>query len=83
MSKQTQLNESPLSRTRYLALSITHYFESNGDLCQDPEMGVELVPMRTALVPPNRSLFQTAVPPLYQEVHQLGPSRRIASRSSN
>jgi hypothetical protein len=28
----------------YQAISVAHYFEHNGDLCQDPELCFELVP---------------------------------------
>jgi hypothetical protein len=57
----------------YLALSIAHYFKSNGDLCQDPEVGVELVPHADGSLSYEPFFFQTAVPPLYQEVYPAGP----------
>lgn len=45
-----------------LLVSVDHYFEQNGDLCQDPEMvflvnDLGVFPMT----------FQQAIPPVYQE----------------
>ena len=45
------------------AISIAHYVEMNGDLCQDPEMVVLVnVSDRTA----EAYSFQQAMPPIYQ-----------------
>ncbi len=48
-----------------MVLSLCHYFEMNGDLCQDPEMTVRVFShgMVEALS------FQQAIPPIYQEVY--------------
>lgn len=43
--------------------SLAHYFEQNGDLCQDPEM-LFLRTRDGAVVP---CMFQQAIPPVYQE----------------
>jgi hypothetical protein len=37
----------PCIETGGIILSLTHYFEQNGDLCQDPEMVVRLFPPRS------------------------------------
>lgn len=51
------------------AISIAHYFEMNGDLCQDPEMVVLVnASDRTA----EAYSFQQAMPPIYQEVYDEG-----------
>ena len=69
------------SETGAKVLSLAHYYEMNGDLCQDPEMTIRLFPPGNAerlhLVPstdPERGraealMFQQAVPPSYQEVY--------------
>lgn len=57
----------------YGAISIAHYFELNGDLCQDPEMGLELVPQADGSFSFEPFFFQMAVPPIYQEVYPAGP----------
>lgn len=49
-----------------LIVSIAHYFEQHGDLCQDPEM--------TFLVNETgvyAMTFQQAIPPIYQEAVRL------------
>jgi hypothetical protein len=43
--------------------SLAHYFERNGDLCQDPEMLFIQTPAG-GIFP---CMFQQAVPPIYQE----------------
>lgn len=43
--------------------SLAHYFEQNGDLCQDPEM-LFLRTSAGAVVP---TMFQQAIPPVYEE----------------
>ena len=53
------------------AISVAHYFEQNGDLCQDPEMTFELVP-EGATVQYEPLSFQQALSPLYQEVFATG-----------
>jgi hypothetical protein len=55
----------------YQAVSVAHYFEQNGDLCQDPEMVFELVPQGEGVVY-EPFLFQQALPPVYQEVYATG-----------
>lgn len=46
------------------AISIAHYFEVNGDLCQDPEMVVLInASDKTA----EAYYFQQAMPPIYQD----------------
>src|SRR5690606_2718845 len=51
------------------AISIAHYFEMSGDLCQDPEMVVLVnASGRTA----EAYSFQQAMPPIYQEVYDEG-----------
>jgi len=42
--------------------SIAHYYELNGDLCQDPEMTFIKTPF--GIIP---NMFQQALPPVYQE----------------
>ncbi len=48
------------------AFSITHYFEQNGDLCQDPDMVVLVYPV---LKYAEAYSYQQAIPPVYQEVY--------------
>jgi hypothetical protein len=55
------------------AISIAHYFELNGDLCQDPEMGLELVSQAGGSFACEPFFFQMAIPPIYQEVYPAGP----------
>jgi hypothetical protein len=43
-------------------ISVAHYFEQNGDLCQDPEMVFEVGPAGWLPV-----FFQQAIPPIYRE----------------
>ncbi len=51
--------------TGAMVLSLAHYFEQNGDLCQDPEMTVRVFQhgMVEALT------FQQAIPPIYSVVY--------------
>lgn len=49
------------------AISVAHYYEVNGDLCQDPEMCFE-VETTTEGVVFHPYMFQMAIPPVYQEV---------------
>ncbi len=56
--------------TGAIDLSLCHYFEMNGDLCQDPEMVVRAFPPRgdrPGLV--EALVFQQAIPPVYQVVY--------------
>jgi hypothetical protein len=55
----------------YPAVSVAHYFEQNGDLCQDPEMAFEIVPHGDRVIY-EPFLFQQAIPALYQEVYGTG-----------
>jgi hypothetical protein len=62
-------------------LSLAHYFEQHGDLCQDPEMTVRVFPpgsdgfreLTPATDPRHGRVealtFQQAIPPVYQEVY--------------
>ena len=43
--------------------SLAHYFEQNGDLCQDPEM--LFIKHKSGQVIPT--MFQQAIPPIYEE----------------
>jgi hypothetical protein len=43
-------------------ISVAHYFEQNGDLCQDPEMLFEVSDLGWRPV-----FFQQAIPPIYRE----------------
>lgn len=64
-----------------IVLSLCHYFEQNGDLCQDPEMTVRLFPpgltvlqqlapsTDPALGRAEATSFQQAVPPVYHRVY--------------
>ena len=49
------------------AISVAHYYELNGDLCQDPEMCFEIQSTPNGLVM-RPYMFQMANPPVYQEV---------------
>jgi hypothetical protein len=49
------------------AISVAHYYELNGDLCQDPEMCFEIESTPDGLVM-RPYMLQTACPPHYQEV---------------
>lgn len=71
----------PCEETGGLIVSLCHYYLLNGDLCQDPEMTVRLFPpgsMAFRGMIPSTSLrqgraealtYQTAIPPVYQEVY--------------
>lgn len=48
------------------ALSMVHYFEQNGDLCQDPEMVILIHPEQRMV---EALTWQSAMPPVYQEVY--------------
>ena len=47
-------------------LSLTHYFEQNGDLCKDPDMTVAVFPRQKSV---EALSFQMDIPPIYQEVY--------------
>ena len=78
----------PCDATGATILSLCHYFEQNGDLCQDPEMTVRLFPpgskLELVLTPSTHSkwgraealTFQMAIPPIYQEVYP-SPGRHV------
>jgi uncharacterized protein YqiB (DUF1249 family) len=56
--------------TGAMVLSIAHYFESWGDLCQDPEMEVRVFPPREGHPGLVEALtFGQAIPPIYQRVY--------------
>lgn len=48
-----------------IAISLTHYFEQNGDLCKDPDMVIVVYP---ALKSVEVYSFEMSIPPLYQVV---------------
>lgn len=62
-------------------ISMAHYYLQNGDLCQDPEMVLRVLPPGStaclAMVPSTdarhgrveATLFQQAIPPIYLEVY--------------
>jgi len=53
-----------------LILSLCHYFEQNGDLCQDPEMEVRVfLPNGERPGTVEALTFQLAIPPIYQRVY--------------
>jgi len=64
-----------------LVLSLAHYFDQHGDLCQDPELTVRLFPpgstaflQYTPSTDPKHGraealTFQQAIPPIYQQVY--------------
>ena len=72
---------SPCEKTGAPVISMAHYFEQNGDLCQDPEMAVRLFPpgstawlTMTPSTNPKHGraealYFQQAIPPIFQEVY--------------
>jgi hypothetical protein len=49
------------------AISVTHYFEMNGDLCQDPEICFEVESTPEGLVF-HPHMFQMAIAPIYEQV---------------
>ena len=49
------------------AISVAHYYELNGDLCQDPEMCFEVESTPDGMVM-RPYMFQTAAPPAFQGV---------------
>jgi len=56
--------------TGAMVLSLAHYFEQNGALCQDPEMEVRVFPPRDGRPGHVEALsFQQAIPPIYQRVY--------------
>jgi hypothetical protein len=56
--------------TGAMVLSLAHYFEQNGDLCQDPEMEVRVFPPHDGRPGYVEALtFQQAIPPIYQRVY--------------
>ncbi len=65
----------------YQAISVAHYFEQNGDLCQDPELCFELVPQGAHFVY-EPYLFQQAIPPIYQEVYERGENLQLKRQLS-
>lgn len=48
------------------ALSMAHYFQQNGDLCQDPEMVILINPGKRTV---EALTWQMAIPLAYQEVY--------------
>jgi hypothetical protein len=62
-----------LSRDRgtgAVVLSLAHYFEQHGDLCQDPEMVVRAFPPTEGESGLLEALtFRQAIPPIYHEVY--------------
>ena len=61
------------------AISIAHYFEMNGDLCQDPEMVVLISACdKTA----EAYHFQQAMPPVYEVVYDDGNGVDLALKQN-
>jgi hypothetical protein len=61
------------------SLSVAHYFEQNGDLCQDPEMCFE-VERNGEEFSFSPYLFQQAIPPVYQEVASDSTGRTLCKK---
>jgi hypothetical protein len=59
-------HDCDLASQEGIAYSLTHYFESNGDLCKDPDMVVILFPEQESAV---ASTFEQSIPPIYQKVY--------------
>jgi uncharacterized protein YqiB (DUF1249 family) len=56
--------------TGAMVLSLCHYFEMRGDLCQDPEMEVRVFPPREGHPGRLEALtFQQSLPPVYSRVY--------------
>ena len=56
--------------TGAMVLSLAHYFEQNGDLCQDPEMTVRVFASREGRHGMVEALtFQQGIPPINQQVY--------------
>jgi len=56
--------------TGAMVLSLAHYFEQNGDLCQDPEMEIRVFLPRGDQPGRVEALtFQQAIPPIYSVVY--------------
>lgn len=56
--------------TGAMVLSLCHYFEQRGDLCQDPEMEVRAFPPRGGHPGRVEALtFAQAIPPIYSRVY--------------
>ena len=49
-----------------MVLSLCHYFEMNGDLCQDPEMTVRVFSSAGMI---EALSFQQSLPPIYSVVY--------------
>jgi len=52
-----------------VVLSLAHYFEQSGDLCQDPEMTVRIGPQMGGRSYAEALTFQQSIPPIYREVY--------------
>ena len=60
----------PCPQTGARILSLAHYFEQNGDLCQDPDVTVRVFPPdgdKPGMI--EAMTFQQALPPVCQEVY--------------
>ena len=55
--------------------SVAHYFEQNGDLCQDPEMVFHRMPAGGRWFP---VFFQQALPPVYRVALELGAGGEVS-----
>ncbi len=56
--------------TDAMVLSLGHYVEMNGDLCQDPEMVLRVFPPRGDQPGLVEALsYQQSIPPIYQRVY--------------
>ena len=69
--------------TGAMVLSLAHYFEQHGDLCQDPEMTVRVFAPRQGRDGMVEALtFQQAIPPIYQQVYpEPGNSQSPGART--
>ena len=71
----------PCQATGATILSLCHYFETNGDLCKDPEMTIRLFPPGSTayltLTPSTTAdlgraealTFEQSIPPVFREVY--------------
>ncbi len=60
----------PCPDTGAMVLSLAHYFEQNGDLCQDPAMTVRVFGPREGRRGTVEALtFEQSIPPIHQEVY--------------
>ncbi len=61
-----EFNGGEVPHEKGYVLSLTHYFEQNGDLCKDPDMTIAVYPELKAV---EALTFQQDLPPRYCEVY--------------